>query len=226
MKTISVLFVLNISIPLLGLAGAFTNLDFERVRQPVTIVGGTPASEAFSGWTALLGGVPQTHVLYNTITVGAGSVDLFSTFPPRAGTENSGGQVISGRYTAGLQGGALGEAALAQTGTIPTGSQALLFNSDGAGMKVSLNGSLAPLVNLGRTGSPGLFSGHDIFGVDISELAGKEVALQFSVSPPFGYVRLDDIGFSSVALVPEPATWALAAVGGALLWAWRRGRPM
>ena len=102
--------------------------------------------------------------------------------------------------------------------------KAFLVNSDGAGIKVSLNGSSAPLVNLGRTGSLGLFSGYDTHGVDVSGLAGTEVALKFSVSPPFGHVRLDDIRFSPVALVPESSTWALLGVGGVFLLMVARSR--
>ena len=167
-----------------------------------------------------MGGVPRTTVLYNNVTLGSGSVDLFSTFPPQA--DNSGGQIISGHYTAGLQGGVSGKAELTQTGFIPIDSKTLLFNSDGMGIKLSLNGSLAPLVNLGRTGSPDPFNGYDTYGVDISSLAGKDAELKFS-SPVFGFVRLDDIRFSSVALVPEPSTWALFGVGGlALAWVIRR----
>lgn len=130
------------------------------------------------------------------------------------------GTVISGHYSAGLQGGGLEVAALAQTATIPAESKALLFNAATSGFQVSLNGSLALLIKLGHTAT-GEFSGYDNSGLDVSALAGQEVELKFATLT-FSSVILDDIRFSPTALVPEPSTYALFGLGLGLLVCSRR----
>ena len=78
----------------------------------------------------------------------------------------------------------------------------------------------------------------DYYGVDVGLFAGKSAELRFEFfsfgnypGQPGGPVPgwpdakfhvLDDISFSPLPAVPEPATWALLGFGlGALLW---RGR--
>lgn len=218
-------------VPWTAAAGAFTDLDFEAVlhvalTRAVVAAGGelAPASLAFPGWTVLFGGVPQSRVLYNDITLGAGSVLLFSTFPPRPGFS----QPLAGNYMAGLQGemGSSGKpAALEQTGTIPAGSQTMTFiGGVSQSLSVSLNGSLAPIVDLGHT-STGQFPGYDTYGVNVSAWAGQTVQLEFaSGDPPASGGVLDNITFSPIALIPEPSTYALFGFGAAALLWFRRGQ--
>ena len=214
--------------PWTAVAGAFTDLDFEAVQHVAltrAVAGGevAPASLAFPGWTVLVGGVPQPAVLYNDFTTGSGSVNLFSTFPPDAGYF----QPLAGNYTADLACGTgpLGKpAALEQTGTIPAGSQTMTFiGSVGQSLSVSLNGSLAPIVDLGHT-STGQFTDYASYGVNVSAWAGQTVQLEFaSGNPPAIGGRLDNISFSPVALAPEPSTYALFGFGAAaVLWFRRR----
>jgi PEP-CTERM motif len=185
---------------------------------------GAPASVAMPGWTASLGGVP-TGCLYNAVTLGSGSVDLFSTFPPHAGSQ-SGSIILAGNYTAELQGSVFGAAAaLSQTGTIPSDSKSLYFiggapgGGDG-GLTVSLNGSPVPITVLGHTSTGPNNAGYDTYGLSVSAWAGQTVNLQFATT---GAVLLDNITFSPVALAPEPSTYALFGVGAAaLLWFHRR----
>ena len=203
-----------------GQAGAFVNLNFENAKRPPVFVDGPPSNsqvaiaDAFPGWSASLGGRPLATVLYNNLTLGSGSVDLFSTLPPRP---EYGADVIAGRHSAGLQNGA-GYAALAQTGTIPVGSRSLLFDSAG-GVQVALNGSLAPLLELGYT-TTGEHTGYVTYSADVSALAGQTVELRFTYPPVGLLATFDNIRFSPEALVivPEPSTLALVGFGGLALW--------
>ena len=220
MNTTSICLALGIASPFVELAGSFTDLDFEAVKKKPTNTGEVSPSQAFPGWAASQTGRPQPIVIYNTLTLGAGSVILFGTFP---GDQDWAHAVISGHYSAGLQTGAYGYASLAQMGTIPVGSRSLLLDTVGDAIEVSLNGSLAPIVRWAE-GTTGFGSRYDTYVVDVSALAGQEVELKLSNAPFTQAVFLDNIRFSQVALVPEPSTLALVGIGGALLWAWRRSR--
>ncbi len=213
-------------------AGTFTNLNFENARRPLQFLDQlngqiVAASNAFPGWSVSLGGLLQTEVYYNSITLGAGSVDLFGTLPPRPDFFE---QVISGRFSAGLQNGN-GFASLSQTGTIPTDSLSLLVDLrrdalqiEPNGLSVNLNGLPAPMVHLSQTTTVAGLT-YDTYGVNVAALAGLETELRFSAAPLTFVVTLDNIRFSPIALpiVPEPSTWALFGVGlGAVLWFGRR----
>ena len=217
-------FLVVISVVMVN-AGNFTNLDFEKVRQPIPFLDSpypdgriVSAIRAFPGWVVLLNDVPQTDCNYNSLTLGSGSVDLISTYYKNKDITTA---PITGNYSAYLQSG-VAVGSLAQIGTIPIASKSLLFNSAGPGIEVRLSGSLTPVVNLGHT-TIDQFTGYDTMGVDVSAWIGKEVELKFSSPTVFSVVSLDDIRFSSTALVPEPSTGALFCVGGvAVLWLSRR----
>jgi hypothetical protein len=93
-------------VPWAVVAGSFTDLDFEGVTSPVTTIGSIPTSQAFPGWTVLLGDVPYMSCLYNAAPLDAASAALLSTFPPRA--MPIGTVILAGNYTALLQSGFLG----------------------------------------------------------------------------------------------------------------------
>lgn len=207
-----------------ALAGAFANLDFEKVRQPIPFLDSpypdgriVSAIRAFPGWVVLLNDMPQTDCNYNSMTLGSGGVDLISTYYKNKDITTT---PITGNYSAYLQSG-VAVGSLAQIGTIPIASKSLLFNSAGPGIEVRLSGSLTPVVNLGHT-TIDQFTGYDTMGVDVSAWVGKEVELKFSSPAFFSVASLDDIRFSPTVLVPEPSTWVLLGVGAVLVWSQMR----
>lgn len=199
-------------------ADPFLNLDFESVKQPISLFDPplnlyAAASDAIPGWTASQNNIPIDTVYYNAVTLGSGSVNLFSTFQPRG---TYGAQfVMNGKYAVGLQNG-FGLAALSQTGTIPTGSQTMLFDCMGDKFFVGFDGSLAPVIYLGQSTSASGVK-FDTFGVNVSSLAGQDVQLSFSSSPENSGVIFDNIRFSPHPAVPEPSTYALAICGGVMV---------
>jgi PEP-CTERM motif len=102
-----------------------------------------------------------------------------------------------------------------QRGQVPENASSLSFVSGGL-MEMRINAELVYTSDPNRTGFP---------SVDVSRFAGQVVDLDFHVLqfPGSGASYFFDvIGFTQV---PEPSTWALFGVGGAVMgWGLRRRR--
>jgi hypothetical protein len=188
-------------------------MDFELSQVPLsTPDGGTvSASLAVPFWTAYIGNNQQNSVLYNSVTLGTASVDLLSKFSATWGSF-----VIQGNYMAALQGGAGGDASLAQTGVVPVGTRSLLFlsgstlPSDGS-WTVTVGGQTIPIVEVTQISST-----LALYGGDISAFAGQAAEVRFTAllkgSGPPGSIVLDAIQFSP-APIPEPSALAFLVLG-------------
>jgi hypothetical protein len=188
----------------------FVNLNFERAT--VVFAGDSfhiYASNAIPGWTAYLGGNPQTIIGYDTVSLGGAAVFLQDT------TNNVGGLApLQGLYSVLLEGSTASTpttAALGQTGQIPESARSLTFLlSLNSSLQVTFDAQNIPLVQLGSAPN------YDIMGGDISSFAGQTGQLLFAAPPSTGYGLFDDIQFSS-ASIPEPETLALFSCGALLL---------
>ena len=62
--------------------GTFQNLDFEQATVPVVAAGqgGDPVavSNGVPGWAVYLGGIPQSSMFHNDISIGAAEVAIFA----------------------------------------------------------------------------------------------------------------------------------------------------
>jgi len=77
------------------------------------------------------------------------------------------------------------------------------------GMQITFNNQALSFASISTTGS------YSIYGADVSAFAGQTGELLFRVPSQQGGI-FDNIQFSTVA-VPEPSTFALAALGALLL---------
>src|SRR5712671_1383437 len=90
-------------------------------------------SQAFPGWAGFAGPDPITAALYNNFTIGSPSVSLLRSDGPFSNS------VITGPYTAVLQGGSDGTAtALSQVGVVPADVLLIEFKSESLGDRLSL----------------------------------------------------------------------------------------
>jgi hypothetical protein len=169
------------------------------------------AGPALPGWTASIGGVDQSTILYDVFSGSSASIALFDPTTPLSG----------GNYTLALIGGGGYTAALQQTGMIPVGANSIqvlsqtyplnnpIINSSAGFM---INGQLVSLFPISVQNNNLTYAG------DVSQFAGKTVTIEFYVSDrtALGSLNLQDITFSSQG-VPEPGTFALAGLGGVAL---------
>ncbi|MBN9692294.1 MAG: PEP-CTERM sorting domain-containing protein [Verrucomicrobia bacterium] len=129
---------------------------------------------------------------------------------------------------------------LQQTGDIPAGANSLRFLYQGNDLDVYLGGQQLTIYPVGEvlTGDPEV-PVFRYYAVDVSPYAGQTAELRFEFwsrgyddlgdvprqpgQPNAQSHILDDLSFSPLPAVPEPATWALLGLGAAALgWALRR----
>jgi hypothetical protein len=111
---------------------------------------------------------------------------------------------------------------IAQSGLVPTNAASLQFKVGGVSQTnfgVFLNGERISLFPLLSTND------YTLLGAPIERFAGQVAELRFTVFSPTERVY-NDIGVDSFVfsptVVPEPSTWALIALGGAVFcWATR-----
>lgn len=194
--------------------GTFQNLDFESA-VIVPILGSPPKVEfapAFPAWVGYFGPDPASQAIFNDLAIGSSFIALLNSSSPVGGSISN--------FTAVLQGGASSTfpaVSLAQTGTIPDGTMSLHFQAASFRNSFSVSVDGQPLsVNLMQNSG----SFFNEYGADISGFAGQNVELRFTQYAGPGQsdnLYLDNISFSPIG-VPEPSTWALLALGGALFW--------
>jgi len=211
-----------------GAQVTFQNLDFEGAN-PGTLTQNpngppyalnVPVANALPYWSVYYGGVQQTEINVNDPSLGAAAVTLI-------GPQDS---PIDGNYSVLLQpGGSLNNvsASIVQSGTIPTGTQTLLFEAwqpkYALPFSVSFGGdSLSPVVVSSGQSASG--QDYDVYAASIAAFAGENGQLEFTVNGEnYNSVLLDDITFSTNSVTPEPNTLALLVMGGVALAArrWR-----
>ena len=197
---VSIAFLRNVS------GQGFVNLDFEAANLSAYGAGpaAVPATNAIPGWTAYLGGIPQTDILLNSEALADPAVSI-------QGTNGSFYPPMQRNYFILLQGSfqeiSPRTAAIGQTGLIPATVQSMSFWADTSlngmsnNLQVTFNGSTIPYFAIG-TGT-----GYSIYGANISGFAGQTGQLLFTAGYDT-YAALDNIQFSSLA-IPEPSALSL-----------------
>lgn len=205
--------------------GSFQNLDFESATVPVVPPGQdgglVPIGNAFPGWNGSVGTNVQNQVLHNSLALGDAAIGIL-------GPNYYSGAILEGSYTAVLQtgpdpahAGSLTPvpASLWQAGTVPATARSILFRvgPDPADFAVEFNGQALSVFLLSSDAT------HQIFGADVSSLAGLPGQLLFTVLPTryplYNTLSFDAIQFSNLP-IPEPSDFGLSALG-ALLLGWR-----
>jgi hypothetical protein len=199
--------------------GTFQNLDFEQANpMPSGQTGFITTSSAFPFWTVTVGGVQETQTTENDPSVGGpfvmlvGPGDAFGFAP------------IDGYYSVLLQGTFSSSLpAISQTGTIPAGTQSLLFEAQAGagGLNVEVGTQIVPFAAIGSGPN------YTLYGANISAWAGDTEQLTFSAqefTSQLNNWELDDISFSPQS-VPEPSPLALTGVGALLFALYRRFAP-
>lgn len=192
------------------LSQGFVNLNFESavlITNGSTQIAIVVASNAIPGWTAT-GYLGPDFILCGSASAGSSSVSILVT--------NGLDLPIDGAYSILLYGGhSAASASISQTGIVPASAVSILFKANFAGppggiLLVSLGGQNIDFSAISNGPN------YTLYGGDISAFAGQSEQLMFSALRGENLWNIDDIQFSSTP-VPEPSTFALAALGGLLL---------
>ena len=207
--------------------GSFQNLGFESAVAAGAAGTFVDFSQAFPGWTGYIGAVQTSGAVYDATPISTAQFSIIDrNFSIPAGTP---GGVIQGDFTAVVISGVSGvnqtfDSTLEQTSLVPVAAESLqfraFFNSNGGSgsyFSVTLGGqplSLAPLEQSAN---------YTLYAADIHSWAGQVADLAFTSHTNLQWyipasLYLDSIQFSTQS-VPEPAVFALSALG-ALLVGW------
>jgi hypothetical protein len=209
--------------------GTFQNLNFEQANI-VPIVGNpnypyaVSVADALPGWTVDYGNIQQTVILYNDPLLGGETtVTLYAK-----GYPGFVGPILDGNYSVLLQAGVVGgvptSASISQSGSIPSGTQSLLFEVGNGPLgppEVLIGAQSVPLTPVGNGAN------YTIYGGNISAWAGQTEELTLAgVSPTGGLITwdIDDISFST-QMVPEPSPLVLTGLGAIAFALYRRFAP-
>jgi hypothetical protein len=200
--------------------GTFQDLNFEDA--VIARLGtGYSAASAFPGWQVLIGTTPTSVVGYDGLSIGAPAIAIIDDL--------TGYVPIDGNYTAYLMASSIpdhsGTASLAQTGTIPAGTQSIELDANQAtssSFAVTVNGNTINMTPVET------YPGYTLYGGNVSAWSGQTATLSITElepsNPQFSpsLLQLDDITFSTTA-VPEPDSILLTGIGG-LIFAGHRLR--
>jgi len=182
----------------------FQNLDFENgnfVPIPGDSYNQVQFSSAMPGWTGYLGTNQVDRLLHNDLFLSLAGIAIW-------GPDNPSADFLHGHYFLVLQNSfpvATDVPAIAQTGTIPVGTQSIRLYSNAPfslGIQAFFAGNQIPLFRVGTASN-----GRPIWGGDISGFAGQTDELRFR-----GPGYLDFIEFSTEQ-VPEPSVLGLLGIG-------------
>jgi hypothetical protein len=189
--------------------GTFRNMDFELTQIPQNQPAGlVSTASALPFWTVYYGSTQQTSVYWNATSAG-------STLATLLGLNGDNGlhPAIDGGYSVNLTGSSP-DAAISQGGQLPTDAVSLLFKAQfglpGQQLTVSIGGATLPMFDV--SSGPN----YTLYGINVSQFAGMQEELRFTVGGPLSSWTIDDIVFSTTP-VPEPTGIGLLAVGGLLL---------
>jgi hypothetical protein len=169
----------------------------------------------------MVGPIIDPPINHNFLFHGTAGISIFGPQSPMTAPEGNYFVVLQAGHEPGAPAGVLADASIAQFGTVPTFAQSIQFlSSQGmANGAVSFGGQALPFTLLAIEPS-----GWGRWGADITAFAGQSGELRFTAlglpGPDLGFF-LDDIRFSPIP-VPEPSTWGLLALGGALILITRR----
>jgi hypothetical protein len=201
-------------------AQSFQNLNFESATVSLNnpVFGFLDWSLAAPGWNHSAG--DDTSTVYYRLTHAA-PTQWYLLVDSVSRPEN----LLAGRYSMSFVSGfnqanpslpstAWVNAYVSQTGLVPANTRSINLLATGP-IELYAGGNRVPLVSMGG----------NLFAGDISSFAGATTELKFlNSSRTLGEaVVLDNIQFSTVALVPEPSMWMLLGAGSLYLLL-RRGR--
>lgn len=203
----------------------FQNLNFEAANvpdlPPDSIGEVVTASQALPGWLAIVGANTDPSINHNFMFHGTAGISIFGPQSPMSAPEGNYYILLQAGHEPMAPPGVLANASIAQVGTVPSFAQSIQFISSPIliGVDVSFGGMSLPLSLISME------AGRAQWGADLTAFAGQTGELRFTAlgTPdlPFGTFSLDDIQFSPLP-VPEPSTWALLALGAALILITRR----